>query len=551
VSSALQPRRPSTAGREVGGDAEVGARERRGRTSYGVDRAVAGAGRLLEVGAQERVEERQRLGRAGRVAGGRRRGAARTGTVQPRRDRLEPAAQRVGKPVGEGDLVHATTLDRRADPCAAVAVGLWRTTRGARTLGAASSARHDVVASTTPTPREAPEAALKLRLSPEDAAFREEMREFFTNKVPQDIRDAVAERRELTKEQIVTAMKVLDEHDLAVPHWPVEWGGKDWSPLRRHIFHEEMQRAHVPPPLAFNASMIGPVIAHFGSQEMKERFLPPTKSLDIWWSQGFSEPDAGSDLASLRTAAVRDGDHYVVNGQKTWTTLGQYGDWIFTLVRTDPEVKKQRGISMLLIDMTSPGVTVRPIELIDGGHEVNEVWFEDVRVPVENLVGEENIGWDIAKFLLGNERVGVAPVGATKAVLAQAKEWARTQPGPTGGTLLEDPLVAARFVELENDLLALELTALRVVPDSADGKPHPASSVLKLRGTELQQAVSELVVDLAGPGSLASGAADDATELDWWMRRATPAYLNLRKASIYGGSNEVQRQIIAKTILGL
>ena len=384
---------------------------------------------------------------------------------------------------------------------------------------------------------------MQLALSAEDAEFRDEMREFFTTKIPQEIRDAVRDRRELTKDQMVESMQILNAAGLAVPNWPVEWGGQDWSPLRRHIWHEEMQRAYVPVPLAFNASMIGPVIAQFGSQEMKEKFLPPTANLDIWWSQGFSEPDAGSDLASLKCRAVRDGDEYVVNGQKTWTTLGQYGDWIFNLVRTDPEAKKQAGISMLLIDMTSPGVEVRPIELIDGGHEVNEVWFTDVRVPLANLVGEENRAWDYAKFLLGNERVGVAPVGATKRLLAQAKEWA--------GPALEDPLLAARFVELENELLALELTALRVVAHSADGKPHPASSVLKLKGTELQQAVTELVVDLAGPASLASGASDGATDLPWWTRRSTPAYLNFRKASIYGGSNEVQRQIIARTILGL
>jgi hypothetical protein len=294
------------------------------------------------------------------------------------------------------------------------------------------------------------------------------------------------------------------------------------------------------------------VIAAFGSQEQKERFLPPTANLDIWWSQGFSEPDAGSDLASLRCAAVRDGDHWVVNGQKTWTTLGQHGDWIFCLVRTDPDApRKQQGISFLLVDMTSPGVTVRPIELIDGGHEVNEVFFEDVRVPADNLVGEENKGWDYAKFLLGNERVGVAPVGSTKRVLAQAKEWARTA-GAGGDSLLDDPLVAAQLADLENDLLALELTALRVVAHSADGKPHPASSVLKLRGTELQQAVSELVVDLAGPGSLGPRPpAAPESDLPEWARGSTSSYLNLRKASIYGGSNEVQRQIIARTILGL
>jgi alkylation response protein AidB-like acyl-CoA dehydrogenase len=385
---------------------------------------------------------------------------------------------------------------------------------------------------------------MQLQLSPEDASFREEMRSFFTTKVDQDIRDAVAERRELTKDQMVRSMQTLNAAGLAVPHWPEEWGGRGWTQLQKHIWHEEMQSACVPPPLAFNANMVGPVIATFGSQEQKERFLPKTANLDIWWSQGFSEPDAGSDLASLRTTAVRDGDEWVVNGQKTWTTLGQYGDWIFNLVRTDPDAKKQMGISFLLIDMSSPGVTVRPIELIDGGVEVNEVWFEDVRVPAENLVGEVNKGWDYAKFLLGNERVGVAPVGATKRVLAQAKDYARSV------GLIDDPLTASRIAELENQLLALELTALRVAANSADGKPHPASSVLKLNGTELQQAVSELVVDLAGPGALASGAGDES-ELAGWARRSTPVYLNLRKASIYGGSNEVQRQIIAKTILGL
>jgi alkylation response protein AidB-like acyl-CoA dehydrogenase len=390
---------------------------------------------------------------------------------------------------------------------------------------------------------------MKLKLSEEDVAFREEMRTFFTTQIPQHIRDTAIARRELSKEQIVESMQVMNAAGIAVPNWPVEWGGKDWTPLQRHIWHEEMQLAGVMPPLAFNASMVGPVIAAFGSQEIKERFLPKTANLDIWWSQGFSEPDAGSDLASLRTTAVREGDEYVVNGQKTWTTLGQYGDWIFTLVRTDPTAKKQAGISFLLIDMTSPGLTVRPIELIDGGHEVNEVFFDDVRVPVDNLVGEENKGWDYAKFLLGNERVGVAPVGSTKRTLAQAKEYAKTA-GPGGTSLLEDPLVAAQIADLENDLLALELTALRVVAHSADGKPHPASSVLKLQGTVLQQAVTELWVDLAGPGALASGAGE-GSDIPDLARVATPNYLNFRKASIYGGSNEVQRQIIAGTILGL
>jgi alkylation response protein AidB-like acyl-CoA dehydrogenase len=384
---------------------------------------------------------------------------------------------------------------------------------------------------------------MQLELSEEDRAFREEMRTFFTTEVSEDIRRAVAEHGDITKEQWVEAQQTLNGAGLAVPHWPVEWGGRDWTDLQRYIWHEELQAAFVPQPLAFNAGMIGPVIAHFGTEEQKQTFLPKTANLDIWWSQGFSEPDAGSDLASLRTTAVRDGDEFVVNGQKTWTTLGQYGDWIFTLVRTDPEAKKQAGISMLLIDMRSEGLEVRPIQLIDGGHEVNEVWFDNVRVPAENLVGELNGGWTIAKFLLGNERVGVAPVGLVKRVLKRAKELAKDQ-------IESDPLTAARIAELENELLALELTALRVVAHSQDGEPHPASSVLKLKGSELQQAASELVLDLAGPGGIASGAGEDS-DLDGWQRVAGPAYLNLRKASIYGGSNEIQRQIISRTILGL
>ncbi|MEO9325714.1 acyl-CoA dehydrogenase family protein [Nocardioides sp. C4-1] len=382
---------------------------------------------------------------------------------------------------------------------------------------------------------------MQLALSEEDQKFREEMRTYFTTQVSEEIRQTVAEGRELSKDQIVQSMRELNAGGLAVPHWPEEWGGRGWSELKRHIWHEEMQAACVPVPLAFNASMIGPVIAQFGSEEQKAEFLPKTANIDIFWSQGFSEPDAGSDLASLRTTAVRDGDDWVVNGQKTWTTLGQYGDWIFTLVRTNPDVKKQAGISMLLIDMRSEGLEVRPIELIDGGHEVNEVWFSDVRVPGANLVGEEGQGWTIAKFLLGNERVGVAPVGATKRVLARAKELGAER-------LAADPLLRARVVELENELLALELTALRVAAHSAGGEPHPASSVLKLKGTELQQAVSELVVDLGAVAVLGAGEGD--ATLDWY-RRSVPTYLNLRKASIYGGSNEVQRQIISRGILGL
>jgi alkylation response protein AidB-like acyl-CoA dehydrogenase len=383
---------------------------------------------------------------------------------------------------------------------------------------------------------------MRLSLTEEEAEFREELRRFFTTEVPEKYRAEVAAGRFVGRDGLVETQRILNAAGLAVPNWPVEWGGKDWTPLQRHLWHEEMQLACVPPPLAFNANMIGPVIAHFGSQEIKQRFLPATANLDIWWCQGFSEPNAGSDLASLTTRAVRDGDDWIVNGQKTWTTLGQYADWIFCLVRTDPEAeRKQKGISMLLFPMDTPGVTLRPIQLIDGEFEVNEVFFEDVRVPGDLLVGEENAGWSYAKFLLGNERVGVAPVAATKRALAAAKAHARE----TGA--LDDPLVAARVVELENELLALDLTALRVVANSADGKPHPASSVLKMKGTELQQAVSELALDLGGELALATGS-DSVPD---WAAQAGPTYLNLRKASIYGGSNEIQRQIIAGTILGL
>src|ERR1700709_1779610 len=318
---------------------------------------------------------------------------------------------------------------------------------------------------------------MQLALTEEEAAFREEMRTFFTTKIPQELRDTIAAGGHVGKEGIVQAQKILNEAGLAVPNWPVEWGGQDWTPLQRHIWHEEMQLACVPPPLAFNANMVGPVIANFGSQEQKEKFLAKTANLDIWWAQGFSEPDAGSDLASLRTTAVRDGDDWVVNGQKTWTSVAQDAAWIFCPSRTDPTAeKKQRGISLLVFPMDTPGVTLRPIELIDGGFEVNEVFFEDVRVPAENLVGEENQGWTMAKFLLGNERVGIARVGATKRMLAQAKEHAQ-QVTVDGRPLAEDPRMAARIAEIENELVALELTALRVVANSADGKPHPASPV--------------------------------------------------------------------------
>ncbi|BCI55874.1 acyl-CoA dehydrogenase [Mycolicibacterium litorale] len=386
---------------------------------------------------------------------------------------------------------------------------------------------------------------MQLALTEEEAAFRDELRTFYRTEIPEEIRERSRRGGEISKDDIVTSHKILNDHGLAVPNWPVEWGGKDWTPVQHQIWLDEMQLACVPEPLTFNAKMIGPVIAEFGSQEMKQRFLPPTAALDIWWCQGFSEPEAGSDLASLRTTAVRDGDTYIVNGQKTWTTLGQHADWIFNLVRTDPQApKRQAGISMLLMDMNTPGITLRPIKLIDGSYEVNEVFFEDVRVPADQLVGEENKGWSYAKFLLGNERTGITQVGRTKVKLAEVKARAKES------GLIDDPLFAARLAEAENDVIALELTQMRVASSSADGQPNPASSVLKLRGSQLQQLATELLVEVAGPDALPFGAGADLASPEW-AQRSAPTYLNYRKTSIYGGSNEVQRTIIASTILGL
>ncbi len=385
---------------------------------------------------------------------------------------------------------------------------------------------------------------MKLALTADEAAFRDELRSFYTTKIPEDIREMVRQGLSLSKDQVVATQKILNEHGLAVPNWPVEWGGKDWTPTQHQIWSDEMQLACVPEPLNFNTKMVGPVIAEFGSQEIKERFLPPTANLDVWWCQGFSEPEAGSDLASLRTTAVRDGDSYVVNGQKTWTTLAQWADWIFCLVRTDPQApKRQAGISFLLFDMKTPGITVRPIKTIDGGQEINELFFSDVRVPANQLVGQENQGWTYAKFLLGNERTGIAGVGRTKVRLAEVKK----QAAETG--VLENPLFAARLAEAENELLALELTQARVVSDSSGGEANPASSVLKLRGSQLQQVATELLVEVAGPDALPVGGKDISSPS--WAQTSAPRYLNWRKTSIYGGSSEVQRNIIASTILGL
>ena len=400
---------------------------------------------------------------------------------------------------------------------------------------------------------------MDLRFTPEELGFRDEVRDFFRTALPESIRRKMVEGRHTSKEDLVTWQRILNAKGWAVPHWPVEWGGTGWSPVQQYLFLDEMQQAPAPQPLPFGVNMVGPVIIAFGSEAQKRRFLPRIANLDDWWCQGFSEPGSGSDLASLKTSARREGDHYIVNGQKTWTTLAQYADWIFVLARTDPAAKKQEGISFLLIDMTSPGVTVRPVQTIDGGREVNEVFFDDVRVPVENRVGEENRGWDYAKFLLGNERVGIARIGVSKERIRRIKELAALERAGDR-PLIEDPRFREKLAAVEVELKALEMTQLRVVAAErhrAPGKPDPASSILKIKGSEIQQATTELLLEVVGPYALPYQPEHD--EEGWneppigpdWAGPVAPTYFNWRKISIYGGSNEIQKNIIAKAILGL
>ena len=401
---------------------------------------------------------------------------------------------------------------------------------------------------------------MDLRFTEEENAFRHEMRTFFRENIPQDIRTRIGEGRHIGREDFIRCQQILNKAGLAVPHWPVQYGGRGWTPIQLYIYNEEMLSENVPSPLPFGTHMVGPVIAAFGNDAQKAHYLPRIANIDDWWCQGFSEPGAGSDLANLKTKAVRDGDHWVINGQKTWTTLGQWADWIFVLARTNPEARKpQEGISFILVDMKTPGVTVRPIQLIDGGYEVNEVWFDDVRVPAENLVGQENRGWDCAKFLLGNERSNIARIGSSKARLRRIQELARTVPSGDGA-LWDDAAFRHKVRSVEIELKALEMTQLRVVAADRDhsNKPNPASSILKIKGSEIQQATTELALEMAGPFALAyhdeqeeipEGANDLPDGFDW-ADTAAPEYFNYRKVTIYGGSNEIQRNIIAKAVLG-
>ncbi|MEO8714963.1 MAG: pimeloyl-CoA dehydrogenase large subunit [Acetobacteraceae bacterium] len=399
---------------------------------------------------------------------------------------------------------------------------------------------------------------MDLNFTEDELAFRAEARRFFRTEVPESIRTKLRDGEHLTKEEMVTSQRILNARGWATVNWPVEWGGQPWSPVEVYMYQDEMQLAHVPPPIAFNVSMVGAVIAQFGSDEQKRRFLPRAANADDFWCQGFSEPGSGSDLASLRTRAERKGDTYVINGQKIWTTLAQYADWIFCLVRTDPAAKKQEGISFILVDMKTPGITVRPIVTIDGGREVNEVFFDNVEVPVENLVGQENKGWDYAKFLLGNERTGIARVGASKAKVARIKELASMErEGEI--RLIDDPRFREKLAAVEVELKALEMTQLRVVSDERKrenkGRPNPASSILKISGSVIQQRLTELVMEVVGPYVMPyqpqeEGQNEPAFGPDY-AAAAGPAYFNTRKVSIYGGSNEIQHNIIAKAILGL
>ncbi|WP_296949813.1 acyl-CoA dehydrogenase family protein [uncultured Massilia sp.] len=396
---------------------------------------------------------------------------------------------------------------------------------------------------------------MDLNYSAEDLAFRDGVRAFLDAELPDDLRRKVRGHLRLDKDDYVRWHRILARRGWAAPGWPREYGGPGWTPVQRHIFEEECALAGTPQVLPFGVNMVAPVIMAFGSQWQKEHYLPRILSCEDWWCQGYSEPGAGSDLASLKTSAVRDGDHYVVNGQKTWTTLAQHADMIFCLVRTDPGVRKQEGISFLLVDMHSPGVTVRPIVMLDEDHEVNEVFFDDVRVPAANLVGEENKGWTYAKYLLGHERTGIAAVGRSKRELAQLKRLALRE-HKDGRPLLHDPLFAAKVADLEIELMALEMTVLRVLA-RADRAPGPEASVLKVRGTEVQQRLSELMVEAVGPLALPfdpaylSGAAPHSVIDDDDAAPLLGHYFNYRKTSIYGGSNEIQRNIVAQMILGL
>jgi alkylation response protein AidB-like acyl-CoA dehydrogenase len=398
---------------------------------------------------------------------------------------------------------------------------------------------------------------MDLRFSAEELGFAEEVRGWVRKHLQPSTRDKVMNAQRLSKADILEWHASLNERGWAVPAWPEEHGGTGWSAIERHLFDEVLAEEGAPELPAFSVKMIGPVLIAFATEAQKSYYLPRIRSGADWWCQGFSEPGSGSDLASLRTKAVLDGDHWVVNGQKTWTTLAQYADMIFCLCRTDPAAKKQMGISMLLIDMKTPGITVRPIITIDGAHEVNEVFFDDVRVPAANLVGEVNKGWDYAKFLLSHERTGIARVGRSKRALLRLKEMAEKELAD-GVPLIQTQSFRDKIAGVEIDLMALEISGMRLLAAARSGKaPGAEANMLKIKGSEIQQRLTELMMETAGPYALPFNPA--AREQQWngepigppWAAPLAPDYFNYRKTTIYGGSNEIQRNILAKAKLGL
>ena len=398
---------------------------------------------------------------------------------------------------------------------------------------------------------------MDLNYSPADNAFRADICAWLDANLPQALRTKVLDHKRLSRDDYASWHKLLGTRGWSVVAWPKEFGGPGWNATQRHIWDEECARIGAPGVLPFGVSMVAPVLMKYGSDAQKARYLPPILDGTDWWCQGYSEPGSGSDLASLRTRAERQGDHYLVNGQKTWTTLGQFADMMFCLVRTDSGAKKQEGISFLLIDMKTPGITVRPIITLDEDHEVNEVFFEDVKVPMENLVGEENRGWTYAKYLLGHERTGIARVGQSKRELVFLKRLATDQK-KGGASLLKDPVFAAKIAALEIEIMALEVTVQRVVASEANGRgPGPEASMLKIKGTEVQQALTELMVEAIGPQAAAfdpeylEGEREHSLAGDDDAAPLAAYYFNFRKTSIYGGSNEIQKNIIAQMILGL
>ena len=398
---------------------------------------------------------------------------------------------------------------------------------------------------------------MDLNYTADDLEFRDTVRDYLEANLPKDLQHKVLNHKRMSKEDFVRWHKILAKQGWVATGWPVEYGGTGWSAVQRHIWEEECARAGTPTILPFGVNMVAPVIMAFGNEAQKRHYLPRILNCDDWWCQGYSEPGSGSDLASLKCRADREGDFYIVNGQKTWTTLGQHADMIFCLVRTDSGGRKQEGISFLLIDMHTPGITVRPIITLDEDHEVNEVWFDNVKVPVQNLVGEENKGWTYAKYLLGHERTNIAAVGRAKREMEFLKRIAGRQQ-KNGKPLIDDPLFATKVASLEIELMALEVTVLRVISlDSAKRGPGPEASMLKVKGTEMQQQLTELMVEAIGPYGMPfdpeylDGTHEHSTSDDDDAAPLASYYFNFRKTSIYGGSNEIQKNIITQMILGL